>query len=83
MPFRLGKRWRAVRKSKYWLRRKPSRPRPSPYLATAPHLRPSLLWRLLPGQRPYYCQRYGSPRIVIQYYDPRLGIFAGTDVGGY
>ncbi|NWL78880.1 hypothetical protein DM872_18705 [Pseudomonas taiwanensis] len=35
------------------------------------------------GERPYYYQRYGSPRIVIQYYDPRLGIFIGSDIGGY
>ncbi|MDA8482762.1 hypothetical protein NNO07_06740 [Pseudomonas resinovorans] len=35
------------------------------------------------GHRPYYYQRYGSPRIVIQYYDPRRGIFVGSDVGGY
>ncbi|MNG15164.1 hypothetical protein D3C84_989730 [compost metagenome] len=35
------------------------------------------------GERPYYYQRYGSPRIVIQYYDPRLGIFIGSDLGGY
>ncbi|MBD2839301.1 hypothetical protein ID144_19880 [Pseudomonas sp. JM0905a] len=35
------------------------------------------------GYRPYYYQRYGSPRIVIQYYDPRRGIFVGSDFGGY
>ncbi|MCO6055675.1 hypothetical protein NG726_03175 [Pseudomonas sp. MOB-449] len=34
-------------------------------------------------ERPYYYERYRSPRIVIQYYDPRLGIFVGTDLGGY
>ncbi len=35
------------------------------------------------GERHYYYQRYGSPRIVIQYHDPRLGIFIGSDIGGY
>ncbi|MCY1208857.1 hypothetical protein D9M68_363640 [compost metagenome] len=35
------------------------------------------------GHRPYYYQRYGSPRVVIQYYDPRSGIFVGSDFGGY
>ncbi|MDH4559419.1 hypothetical protein [Pseudomonas sp. BN411] len=33
--------------------------------------------------QPYYYPRYGSPRVVIQYYDPRLGIFIGSDLGGY
>ncbi|MFC5695321.1 hypothetical protein ACFPU0_07065 [Pseudomonas sp. GCM10022186] len=32
---------------------------------------------------PYYYPRYGGPRVVIQYYDPRLGIFIGTDLGRY
>ncbi|MGQ7818915.1 hypothetical protein ACUTAH_25135 [Metapseudomonas furukawaii] len=35
------------------------------------------------GPQPYYYQRYSSPRIVIQYYDPRLGIFIGTDLRDY
>lgn len=35
------------------------------------------------GPQPYYYQRYGSPRIVIQFYDPRSGIFVGGDLGGY
>ncbi|WP_044871580.1 hypothetical protein [Pseudomonas sp. LFM046] len=35
------------------------------------------------GMQPYYYPYYRNPRIVIQYYDPRRGVFIGSDVGGY
>lgn len=39
---------------------------------------------IIVGPQPYYYRPYyRSPRVVIQFYDPRSGIFVGGDLGGY
>ncbi|MFZ6045571.1 hypothetical protein ACFW0H_05555 [Pseudomonas sp. CR3202] len=59
--------------------------RPYSYYPIHPRviIAPSYYGGYVVGPQPYYYPRYGSPRVVIQYYDPRLGIFVGTDLGGY
>jgi hypothetical protein len=40
---------------------------------------------IIVGPQPYYYRPYSyrSPRVVIQFYDPRLGIFVGSEIRDY
>lgn len=40
---------------------------------------------IIVGPQPYYYRPYSyrSPRVVIQFYDPRLGIFMGSEIRDY
>ncbi|MCY1271867.1 hypothetical protein D9M68_322270 [compost metagenome] len=39
---------------------------------------------IIVGPQPYYYRPYyRSPRVVIQFYDPRLGIFVGSEIRDY